>query len=253
MCHTAAQGLAACRLSPPPPPGPAKRAERVGGGRCACRSFLRLRQAVEVLVHPLQRVEGRLAGGAREGLLHAVLVAQEAQVLDPADAQEPEAGREVDVLALRVQALGALRAAAPQPALQRAHRRPREDLERPAEAEAAVHEEDAPPGRGAPAQVLAEPPGEEDRVGVDLHGPVVAGEGRAREDPLPDAEEDPRVQGEVVPGVLGHVQGAGDDLRPHGRAAQPPVRVAEDGVVLAAEDSRALLGLLLEEQHLVSV
>mmetsp|Transcript_56412 Transcript_56412/g.175419 ORF Transcript_56412/g.175419 Transcript_56412/m.175419 type:complete len:313 (-) Transcript_56412:234-1172(-) len=105
----------------------------------------------------------------------------------------------------------------------------------------AVREVDAVGGHLAPRQRRAEPGGQEDRVGVRLHGPVVPGPPATLPDLHPDVLEGRRIEPLPVRGPPHRVGSRDlDSAEPHGRSrAQPCGHVAKHHPVLAAENARA--------------
>mmetsp|Transcript_81870 Transcript_81870/g.171266 ORF Transcript_81870/g.171266 Transcript_81870/m.171266 type:complete len:513 (+) Transcript_81870:97-1635(+) len=97
----------------------------------------------------------------------------------------------------------------------------------------------------------AQPVGEEDGVGVDLHNPIVLLVVGDVDDLLPHCDEDPRVEGGHGVTTIAALEGAVDDVGGHAICDVNGL-VAEDGALVAAEDAGFVLVLPLQHAFLVA-
>mmetsp|Transcript_30972 Transcript_30972/g.88801 ORF Transcript_30972/g.88801 Transcript_30972/m.88801 type:complete len:221 (+) Transcript_30972:204-866(+) len=181
------------------------------------------------------------------------------------DAKVPQALRDVAVLAF---GRGVQRA----PAVLRAegevlHGVAGERLDRPSHLVAGVLHvrgtTDSTTQRASAPEQLAHPPGQENSIWVELQGPVAIAIKTILEDPVPDLDEDVRIERCEIRAAPRHGHAALDDgdlragPRPPGRpeaCAEELLggHVAEDHVLVTAEDAHTCQELLSHEHGLVA-
>mmetsp|Transcript_2133 Transcript_2133/g.6478 ORF Transcript_2133/g.6478 Transcript_2133/m.6478 type:complete len:273 (+) Transcript_2133:321-1139(+) len=187
-----------------------------------------------------QGVEGHGPCAARARVLEGLArpIPEQLVVVHARDRQQPEAPAQPRAL----RDLG-LRGAAAEPALEGRRGAVGDRLEGPQEARAAGVEVGGL-GRGLRGHAPAELCGQEDSVGVRLHGPVVEPEAAQGQHPAPGEDKDLGAEGR--PALAARVQGRFDHLGHDlflGAHSQHDALVADDGMTVACEDPNTGLEL----------
>mmetsp|Transcript_77492 Transcript_77492/g.230851 ORF Transcript_77492/g.230851 Transcript_77492/m.230851 type:complete len:220 (+) Transcript_77492:177-836(+) len=209
-------------------------------------------------------MERHLHRRAGHGLLWegvAGSLVKQAEVVELVDPEDQHAVPQEDILAVELELVMEFEHAQLQAVNEGHHPAPGDHLQRPMGTVLAVvqvHGERrvlALQVQVAP-HMLAEPAGQEHRIGVDLHSPIGLQVGLVLQDALPDPNKDFGVQGSVVDAtrrtVQGPRQGHGRLLPLEAGGGKLDRLVAKDAVVLAAEDAYLVVKLRFQQLHLIS-